>query len=148
MSCTLLPSSAPSPNPNWGLRWFYFHILPTTTRTTATTIQNSTFLCKNSIFLSFYGLKHNVQHIKIILGAIPVQWNDFLHQLMPFTPIKLSSMFKFLIRTWLAMTAFHLYILHCFSSMEWFSSQLMKKTSNSKEKKMLPIIFKVNLKMF
>ena len=33
------------------------------------------------------------------------------------------------------MTAFHLYILHCFSSMEWFSSQLMKKTSNSKDKK-------------
>ena len=32
------------------------------------------------------------------------------------------------------MTAFQ-YILHCFSSMEWFSSQLMKKTSNSKDKK-------------
>ena len=118
----ILPSSAPAhPQPQLGAEVVLFPHSPdddTTTMTTTTTIQNSTFLCKNSIFLSFHVLKHNVQHIKIILGAIPVQWNDFLHQLMPFTPIKLSSMFKFLIRTWLAMTAFHLYILHCFSSME------------------------------
>ena len=116
---SLLPSSASAhPQSQLGAKVVLFFPHSSDDTTTTMTIQNSTFLCKNSIFLSFHGLKHNVQHIKIILGAIPVQWNDFLHQLMPFTPIKLSSMFKFLIRTWLAMTAFHLYILHCFSSME------------------------------
>ena len=94
------PASSPTPTPTWGLRWFYYHIPPTTTTatttaTTTTTIQNSTFLSNNSNFLTFHGLKYNVQHIKIFLGPIPLQWNDFLYQIMSVSLTKLPLKFKF-----------------------------------------------------
>ena len=53
------PATSPTPTPTGGLRWFYFHILPTATTTTAT-IQNSTFLRKNSNFLTSHGLIYDV----------------------------------------------------------------------------------------
>lgn len=31
----------------------------------------------------------------MILGQIPIQWDDFLHQFLSVTPTKLSSKFKF-----------------------------------------------------
>ena len=84
----ILPSS--SPNPNWGAEVVLIPHSPTTT-----TIQNSTFLSQISSFLMFHALKRNIWHIKMILGAIPSQWNVFLCQQMSFTPTKLPSKFKF-----------------------------------------------------
>ena len=68
----LLPCSALSKTPS-GYELVYFHI-----STKRTTIQNSTFLSKNS--LSFC-LKHDKEHTKIILWPISVLWNVFPHQL-------------------------------------------------------------------